>query len=96
MKLPVYFDKTYLYEKEKIGGIICILSEKFSTKETEANIYRQYICILNSPNWTDGLFMLGPTSLKADTVMVYTAPEGTPSRVYEVFSAGSSMMLVLS
>ena len=39
--------------------------------------------------------MLGPTSLKADTVMVYNAPEGTLTRVYEVFS-GSSMVLVLS
>ena len=49
-----------------------------------------------SPSWIDELFMLGPTSLKADTVILYNAPGGTLSRAYEVFSAGSSTMLVLS
>ena len=40
--------------------------------------------------------MLGPTSLKADTVILYNAPEGTLSRVYEVFTPGSLIVLVLS
>ena len=29
-----------------------------------------------------GSFLLGPTSFRVDTVMLYNAPEGTLSRVY--------------